>query len=257
MGMNISNGSGIKSIQIASVAFLIISAVLIWQIAENYPQIGILQDKIKAQEMVVKDSEDTLKRLKEFIVFTEKNKEIINRFDSILPADEYKPNLLSDLDSLANTNGLSTLKIGFEENIKPANGEKNTAGSLHKNNDFDSRSIKMSLRGSYFSFKNFLSAVEKNLRVMDVVSVDFSADSSSKETEGEKKSYSYNIELKTYLSKPLSGESIDKLLNNENFKNFTVKDLNFTKEKLFNDLFLSPGYNVNTGADEIGNQDIY
>lgn len=257
LGMNIFKGLNIKGAQIATVVFLTISVFLIWQIINIYPEIGILRDKIKIQEMVIKDSEDTLKRLKELVSFTAKNKEIIDKFDLILPADEDKANLLSNMDSLAGANGLSVLKIVFEEENNSATEGQGASGAAPKKYNFDSRIIKMSLRGGYLSFKNFLAAIEKNLRVADVVSVDFSVDSSSKETEGEAKTYSYNVELKTYLFKPLKEENIAKLLSGGKFKNFTVKDLNFTKEKAFDNLFLSSGYNINAGADEIGNQDIF
>ncbi|MBU4141548.1 type 4a pilus biogenesis protein PilO [Patescibacteria group bacterium] len=264
-GLKISNGLGInissrlktKGVQIATIVFLIISVVLIWQIINAYPEIGILRDKIKTQEMITEDSEDTLKRLKELISFTAKNKEIINKFDLVLPADEDKANLLSNLDSLASASGLSTLKIVFEESSNPAGEKQGAAGALPKNYDFDSRTVKMSLRGSYLSFKNFLAAIEKNQRVMDIVFVDFSSDSSSKEIEGERKTYSYNIELKTYLHNPLKEQNIAKLLSSAKFKNFTAKNLNFINEKVFGGLFLSPDYNINTGVDEIGNQDIF
>lgn len=255
--MNISNGLNIKGIQITAVVFLIITVVLIWQIFNIYPEVGILQDKIKIQEMVTKDSEDTLKRLTEFINFTEKNKEIINKFDSILPVDEGKANLLSNMDNVASANGLDTLKIVFEKKSNPESEYLSAESVAPKNYDFDSRSVKMSLRGSYLSFKNFLTAVEKNLRVVDIVSIDFLADSSASEAGEARKAYSYNIELKTYLYKPPEEENIAKLLSRGKFKNFTAKNLDFIKEKVFSDLFLSSDYNINTGVDEIGNQAIF
>lgn len=247
----------IKVIRIATVVFLAISAILISKIINIYPEVGILQDNIKTQETVIKDSKDTLKRLKELAAYITENKESINKFDLILPVDEEKANLLSNLDSLASANGLSTLKIAFEESNNSASGQQGAAGAASKNYDFDSRSIKMSMRGSYLSFKNFLVAIEKNLRVLDIVSVDFSAESSSKEAEGERKTYSYNVGFKTYLQKPPKEENIIKLLSSGKFKNFTAKQLNFTKEKVFSDLPLFSDYNVNAGAGEIGNQNIF
>lgn len=246
-----------KNSQIITVVFLAISAVLVWQIINIYPEIGILRDKIKTQEMIFNDSEDTLKRLKELIAFTEKNNEAINKFDLILPANEDKAVLLSNMESLASDTGLVALKITFEENNKSASGQQVAAGAVPENYDFDSKNIAMSLRGGYFSFKNFLSAMEKNLRVTDIASIDFSADSSSQETGAERKPYYYNVKFKTYLYKPLKEENIADLLSAGKFKNFTAKRLNFIKEKLFSDLFLPSGYNIDAGAGEIGNKNIF
>lgn len=255
--MNIFNGLNIKGIQIATVIFLIISVVLIWQIFNIYPEIGILRYKIDTQEMDVRDSEDTLRRLKEFIGFFKKNEEIIHKFDLILPASEDKANILSNIDSIASANGLVALRIGFVENSKSVNERKPKAGAVVKTPDFDSISIKMSLRGSYVSFKKFLIAIEKNLRVMDVVSVNFSDDQTFVKTEESTKVYSYDIELKTYLHKPIKEENVIKLLSGGKFKSFTVRNLDFTKEKTFSGLFLGAGYNINTKANEIGNQNIF
>lgn len=246
----------IKGVQIATIVLLAASVVLVWQITDIYTEKDILRGKIDAQETIVKDSEDALKKLNNFIDFTEENKEAINKFDLILPADEDKASLLANLNGLAIANGLSALKIIFDDKAKPAIAQNDTAVKIQ---DFDTQIVKMSLRGGYISFKNFLASVEKNLRVADVAVVDFAAESSSKgaEVKEEIKTYSYNIELKTYFFKPLKEENIAKLLNSGKFMNFTAKDLSFTKEKIFKDLFLPSDHNLNTGVDEIGNQNIF
>lgn len=245
-----------RDIQIATVVFLIISVVLVWQAINFYPEIGITQEKIKSQEISNRDLENSAKKLSELVAFASKNKEIISRFDSILPFDEKKADLLSSLDSLASANGLIALKIIFVENNEISNAQQDAAKVALKNNDFSSKNIKMSLRGSYGAFKSFLAAVEKNLRVMDIVSINF-LNNSFEEKAGERNMYTYNIEIKTYLHKPSGKENIAGFLSTEKFKKFTIKDLNFTEEKMFNEL--SPFFenNINIGADEIGNQSIF
>jgi Tfp pilus assembly protein PilO len=250
----------IKVIQGATVVFFAITAYLIWQITDIYPQIATLQEDIKTQEADIKDSEDTLKRLKELVAFAAENKESIKKFDLILPGDEEKATLLSNLDNLANANGLSTLKISFDA-VSPSAGVVTAAdGSVvPATSDYDSRNVRISLRGSYLSFKNFLTAIENNLRVVDITSVDFTPETSSKETEGEggRKSYTYSIGLKAYLQAPTKGNDIFKLLNAGKFKNFNAKQLGFTKEKVFSELPPYSDYNVNAGVGEIGNPDMY
>lgn len=240
----------IKVVQIATIALFAITAFLIWQIVDSYPQIAVIQENIKAQESTIKDSEETLKRLKGLVAFTAENKESIKKFDLILPPDEERANLLSSLDSLASANGLSTLKIFFEQESVSAQGAES------KKSDFDTINVRMSMRGSYISFKSFLTAIEKNLRVTDIVSADFSSEATAKEGE-EKKSYLFNVGLKTYAQKPVKEENIFKLLSVGKYKNISVKQLNFVKEKVFNGLSLPPNYDVNAGVGEIGNQDIF
>lgn len=246
----------VKIAQIGTLVLLIVSIVLIWQITNIYPEIDILRGKIETQEIVGKDSADVLKKLNDFIDFTAKNKEAIDKFDLILPADENKANLLSNLDSLSRANGLSALKISFEDPAKSVPGKSETGV---ESQDYNSQIVKMSLRGNYISFKNFLAAVEKNMRVMDVTVIDFSAGSDSKKIDGQEeiRTYSFNIELKTYYFKPLKEENIARLLNSGKFRNFTSEDLNFTKEKMFQGLFLPSDQDLNTGVGEIGNQNIF
>ncbi len=228
--------------------------VLVWQTVEFYPEIGIIQEKIKNQEALVKDSEDILQRAKEFKNFVSKNQELADKFNIILPVNEDKENLISDLAGLASVNGLSLLKISFEEKSKSENIQA-VKENKQSNNDLIPRIIKLSLRGSYPSFKNLLAMIEKNLRIMDVVAIDFSG-SSSKE-EDEKGLYLYNVEIKTYSSNPIEEENIIQVLNNAKYKNFEIKSLNFAEEKSFKELTLSPNYNIDINESEIGNQNIF
>lgn len=259
--MNINTYNTSKS-QIAAVLFAVIAIILIWQSYNIYPNIAITGEKIKNQEVTVNDSANTLKRVKEFMSFTEQNKEDIAKFDMILPSSEDKANLLSSLSGMASANGLNPLKITFADQDKTASSA--ASGVDAASPDFDPVSIKMSLRGSYFSFKNFLLTIEKNLRVTDIVSADSTEDTAAKnDKQGEKdaqkaeKSFSYNIELKTYLNKPLKEKDIVKLFVGSKFKDFSIDNLKFTKEKTFTDLTLSPDYNIDISEDEIGSQNIF
>lgn len=245
----------IKIIQIITIIFLILSVVLVYEAFNIYPDIGIMEEKIKNQELVVSNSKDILKRVEELVAFTEGNKIIVDKFDSVLPVNDDKANLLSSLDSLARLNNLSTHKISFNDNTSAQ--QAGVEGTEINTGDFDTRTIKLSLRGSYASFKNFLDAIEKNVRVMDIVSVDLTPNPTSKEEEAGLRFYSYSIVLKTYIYKPSRAENASRLFSSGRFKNFSVDSLNFVNEKVFKSLQLPSNYNIDTGADEIGNQDIF
>lgn len=247
----------LKIAKISAVSFLIISFVLIWQIFNIYPEVDVMSEKIKEKEAVVKDSENTLRRAKEFIDFASKNQETIDKFNIILPGSEDKANLLSTLENIASINGLNTLKIIFEDDSNIANGAVAAGSEAQKKYDVESKKIRIFLRGTYPSFKSFLVMVGNNLRIMDVVSVDFSAVSGGKEGEEIKKEYLFEVKIKAYLySIPREGK-IAGILSSLKFKNFTVNDLGFVKEKMFSDLVLSPRYNIDIGESEIGNPDVF
>lgn len=248
-----------KITKIITVAFFIITAIVVWQTIEIYPDIDIMKGKIKDQNDANKDSEDILQRATEFIGFASKNQEIINKFNLILPLalGEDKANLLSTLESMSSANGLNAMKISFEDE-KPGDQQQGAEEINQKRYDFETKTISMSLRGSYSSFKNFLVMAENNLRIMDIVLIDFSSEAANNSKEaGGAQEYSYNIKIKTYLYNPPKEGSIAKMLNSGEFKNFAVNDLGFVKEKAFNDLVLSPDYNINIDQSEIGNQNIF
>lgn len=247
----------IKSVQIITVILLVLSIVLMIQISNIYPDTSIIQGKIKNQEQTVIDSKDILGRIEKLIIFTAENKTTIRKFDSILPADDDKANLLSSLDSLARSNNLGTIKISFKEESEANPQQPGAEGVATTANDFDTRIIKMSIRGSYVSFKNFLAVIENNVRVMDVKSFDFTPSSSLKEEEQGPKVYSYNIELKTYQYKSSKADNVSRLLSSGKFKSFAIENLNFANEKVFKSLELPSSYNIDTGVDEIGNRDIF
>lgn len=242
--------------KILTIVFLLSSAAFIWQILDIYPQIAITEADIKTQEDQVKDMEDSKIKLKEFADYVSENREIVEKFNTILPVEDDKANLLSSLDNLANVSGLGTIKISFDDNAKPANSQPAEASAESKN-DFDAKTVQMTLRGNYAAFKNFLAAVEKNMRIADIISVDLGGDSQVKTEEEDNKVYSYSIALKTYFHKDIKEKNIIKALRSEKLKNFSVKKLNFAKEKIFSDLLLPSEYNINAGVDEIGKQNIF
>lgn len=243
--------------KITAVGFIVASVVLIWQVYDIYPEIDVVQNDIKSQEAINKDIEKTLQKVKDFTGFVQGNKEIMNKFDLILPDDIEKANLFSTLDRMATSNNLISMRINFEKKIKEKDKGQDTPTTNTEGYDFIPANITMSLRGSYSSFNNFLIAIEKNLRLMEVISVDFLADVSPGSKEIESKTYSFNIILKTYFKNPLKEKNIANLLGDEKFKNFTIENLNFTKEKMFEDLSLSPDYNINIKEDEIGKQYLF
>jgi len=258
MEINFLNGFNIKKTQIIAIILFAASVVFIWQILSIYPEIGIMKGKIKDQEAAVENSQKTLEKIKEIVSFTSKNKEVIGRFDSILPAREDNANLLSVLDSMARANGLIAATINFAEIKKNENAQKNDAEIALENNNLNVKNIKLSLRGSYSSFKNFLTSIEKTMRIMDIVSVNFSKGASAEGNVSAEKTYSFNLAFNAYsYNNPSEEVNIAKLLTSEKYSDFTVKNLDFIKEKTFNDLFLPPEYNVNIEENAVGNQNIF
>ncbi len=105
-----------------------------------------------------------------------------NKIYSILPVRENKEEIFSEINYLVSRNGLILENVNLTEgggydisDSLPAGGENYLASGEIKR-----VSISMRVRGTdYESFKNFLSAIENNLPVLDVVNLSFDPGSKS------------------------------------------------------------------------------
>ena len=119
--------------------------------------------------------------------------EKIKKIESVLPSEETLPSIFVQMETLAKESGfvLSSVEIKKKESgIR--NQENNPLTPFAKGESEDgNKEIGITLKlenGSYERFKKFLSEVEKNLRILDVISVSFDS-----------KGTSFGVELKTYV----------------------------------------------------------
>ncbi len=92
------------------------------------------------------------------------NEEEMNKIKTAVPMNEDTPALLVQLEALASQNGLILNSVNF---LTPENQKKNNAQAIPSAAVKTTR-VDLSLSGSYGSFKNFIKAVENNLRIMDI-----------------------------------------------------------------------------------------
>ncbi|MBI2454377.1 MAG: type 4a pilus biogenesis protein PilO [Parcubacteria group bacterium] len=133
-------------------------------------------------------------------------KDNVSRLEQAIPGDELKPELLSIMENLASQNGLALLTIGVktptsEDNARaaPRTGEVKSAGSIK------TLEVDLQVSGTYSSFKNWLEAIEKNLRITDVSGISFAIEE-KKNAEGEVISaidpvIDYTVSMNTYVLK--------------------------------------------------------
>jgi len=91
-----------------------------------------------------------------------------------LPSSQDVPNLITQLEGLAFENGLILEEIGLAT-IEETGAEKAQKARLEEKakKNYQVLSASLKLIGSYSSFKNFLKAVEDNIRLIDINSVNF------------------------------------------------------------------------------------
>ncbi|HWA32212.1 MAG TPA: hypothetical protein VG694_02050 [Candidatus Paceibacterota bacterium] len=67
--------------------------------------------------------------------------------------------------------------------------------------DYGVWTLQFSTQAPYQNFLSFVSDLEKNLRIVDIASIDFSSDSGAGLNPGLSESYKYNFKIKTYWLK--------------------------------------------------------
>lgn len=135
--------------------------------------------------------------------------ELINRYNSIPKADlDNVKTLLPDsvdnirliiqMDGLATKNGLSSLRNVQYDEVKTPDAVKieTTAVMQRPYGEFD---ISFDTSGQYKNFLSFISDLEQNLRLVDIVSVKFAT--ATGDDAGPAGSLRYTVKLKTYWLK--------------------------------------------------------
>ena len=172
---------------------LIIFVIFLVIIGLGYTTLWPNYQKLKSLQGLLKERVVELKSLEEYFSSLEKNLQDIKEYsDSLaiinaaLPSEPSIPSLFMFLQSKASENGLILRNIG-QFSIAP----KEEGKKLKEIN------IGAELAGSYSSLKNFLSALEKTERIIDVE--EFSLTPPAEKTPtGSEAIFNFNLKLKTY-----------------------------------------------------------
>ncbi len=137
-----------------------------------------------------------LKALKQHLVDLQKLQDNFNRLNGlekdslarlnfILPTEKDLPGLFVQLEKIADDSGFVLTNIDISEQKGESLASK-SAGSSTVSDKIKKLNISITLiKGNYEDLLSFLDAVEKNLRLMDVVSITFAA--------GESPAYAVNL----------------------------------------------------------------
>lgn len=103
----------------------------------------------------------------------------------LLPDSIDNVRLIIDINQIASDNGMTI------RNISVKSDDSGTIGPDSR--PYGVATLNFSVSGSHQTFKNFLTALETSLRLVDVTSLSFSA--------GDRDQYEYNFEIKSYWLK--------------------------------------------------------
>lgn len=155
--------------------------IVVWP---EWKTVNELKDEKILQEKSLEDLKDTIANINELSNKYDKSEEDINKLAIAIPSTPQIPELLIQVEELVKKNGLILGNIDFS--VEGGGGE----GLLQS--DIGTIAINVSVEGTYAGLKNILNDIEKNIRLMDVVSVNFS------KTDKETGFSGYSISLNTY-----------------------------------------------------------
>ena len=130
------------------------------------------QEKIDLQAKI-----EELSKIKELIsAYAKIDQQYIDKVSAIAPIRNNKEELFSEINYLVNKNQLllQSMSLGDVTGYRDNKLLKQTAAGKKISENIEEITINLFVRGTnYESFKNLLSTLENNLRLMDVLSVNF------------------------------------------------------------------------------------
>ncbi len=157
-----------------------------------------LKKEIKYQQEQLNQKIDFINTVEKLMDKYENNQDILKKLDLILPNNKDIPNLLVQIEALANGSGvvLNDLAITVSDEKTGSKAQEVRTGETAQEKtptDYKVVGISLKLTAGYESFKNFLKAVENNLRLVDISSIGFTSQSSEKDNV-----FDFDVSLKTY-----------------------------------------------------------
>jgi len=185
----------IRNIIIGVLILGFIAAVVFFDVP-SVENILNLRKQIEQEKLNFSENQAFLEKVEGLIDVYKKNKESIDKMDSILPPKEDIPNLIVQLEALVFEQGLILDKLEVntptEETPSSRAEEVRTGEEVAAPQKYKTLNINLGFTGDYSALKNFFKATEENMRLIDI-------DSISIAPEGEASGiFKFDLTLKTY-----------------------------------------------------------
>lgn len=157
------------SITIIAVSLLIsiiMAAFLVWP---KYQEFSNLKNQLEQKRTKLENQNRYVQQLEAADAKLQEKEELVSKVNSALPIGPDIPSLLEFLQEASLQTGVSLEKIDWQE------------ARLDEKERIKDYSLGLSFSGSYFAFKNFLYALERSARLIDVFQISFTTSPESEE----------------------------------------------------------------------------
>ncbi|MFH1509956.1 MAG: type 4a pilus biogenesis protein PilO [Candidatus Nealsonbacteria bacterium] len=128
----------------------------------KFSQLNEIKENIQAKEIELQYGQEYFDRLGELKIKLEENTFEISKISSALPIDASAPSMFRFIQETASLSGLVLSRIN-----------PFTIESLDDNTEINEMKFTVELSGTYSSFKEFLSILEKSARLFEVYELEF------------------------------------------------------------------------------------
>lgn len=146
-----------------------------------FPQYKSFQEvntQLQNKRIELRDKEEYFSKIEMAKAALEEYKGELSKIDSALPSEPFLSSVLNVLEKTSIENGLVLSQIGFSKVLDSSRALKEIR-------------LEIGVTGSYPAFKNFLSTLENNSRLIEVENISFS-------TPKEKEPFTFDLDIKTY-----------------------------------------------------------
>ena len=162
-----------------------------------------LKKTLSEQTKILGDKQEFLIKLEKLIKNYEDNKKDAEKINYALPLGKEMPNLIVQFEALGAEGGMTIEQIEFSsvedqaiskaKIVRTETGEGVAQQTGESTKDYKTIAVNLKMSGDYYAFKNFLVAVEKNIRLMNIETINFTHLSS-----WGSQLFNFEVSLKTY-----------------------------------------------------------
>ena len=160
-----------------------------------YGEVKVLQEEQSAFDNALANSLE-LQTVRDVLIgkYNQFSSQNVERLDQMIPDSVDNIKLAIEIQQIGEAKGLSVESVQYDP--KTGQDSQKTLGgdAVSSNNLFEVFELEIIAKGSYENFIGFLGGIEKSLRIVDIVNIEFSSEGSLLDVN----SYTYNIIIKTY-----------------------------------------------------------
>ena len=191
---------------IAAISFIISLALMFVFIFPLFSSVKVMYLDLSQKRQEIEKLKELLDKVEKISQNYNNVSEEVEKILLALPEEKDLPQLLVQFEKLALNNGLLLESIEFGEISKKEESDfiKNIEDYETLNQSkkmlsvFPNSSVLLKVTGSYSAFKNYISALEKNIRSMDIYSIKFSNDSKAQNLFSDLGIFGFNLSINVY-----------------------------------------------------------